>query len=137
MTHIPFMIDITENDFSIDEIVKKAKREDVGAIVTFLGTVRNDGIESMELEAFREAAIPELERIRDEAITRFDLKSVDIIHRIGSLAIGDNIALIVCAAAHRREAFGGCSYIIEELKARVPIWKKEIAIDGERWVGHD
>ncbi len=131
------MINITEADFSIDEIVKKAKREDVGAIVTFLGTVRNDNIQRMELEAYREAAIPELEKIRDEAIARFNLKSADILHRIGSLAIGDNIALIVCAAAHRKEAFEGCRYIIEELKLRVPIWKKEIAANGEKWVGHE
>jgi molybdopterin synthase catalytic subunit len=131
------MIDITKDDFSIDEIVKRAKREDVGAIVTFLGTVRNDGIERMELEAYREAAIPELERIRDEAMARFDLKSADIIHRVGSLLVGDNIVLIVCAAGHRKEAIEGCSYILEELKRRVPIWKKEIAIDLERWVGHD
>ena len=131
------MIDITERDFSIDEIVSKAKREDVGAIVTFLGTVRNDNIQRMELEAYREAALPELEKIRDEAVRKFDLKSVDIIHRIGSLSVGDNIALIVCAASHRREAFEGCSYIIDELKTRVPVWKKEIAANGERWVGHD
>lgn len=131
------MIDITESDFSIEEVVEKAKSEDVGAIVTFLGTVRNDGIKSMELEAYKEAAIPELERIRDEAIEKFHLKSVHIIHRIGSLSVGDNIVLIVCAAGHRKEAFKGCSYIIEELKVRAPIWKKEIKSDGHRWVGND
>ncbi|MGA9098558.1 MAG: molybdenum cofactor biosynthesis protein MoaE [Methanotrichaceae archaeon] len=131
------MIEITERDFSIDEIVSKAKREDVGAIVTFLGTVRNDNIQMMKLEAYREAALPELEKIRDEAVHKFDLKSVDIIHRIGSISVGDNIALIVCAAGHRREAFDGCSYILEELKARVPIWKKEMGAGGERWIEHD
>ncbi len=131
------MIDITERDFSLDEMIGKAKREDVGAIVTFLGTVRNDNIQRMELEAYRDAALPELKKISDEATTRFNLKSVDIIHRIGSLSVGDNIALIVCAAGHRKEAFEGCSYIIDELKARVPIWKKEIGASGERWVGHD
>lgn len=128
------MIDITEADFSIDEVVKKARSGDVGAIVTFLGTVRNDDIKSMELEAYKEVAISELERMRDEAVSRFHLRSVDIIHRIGSLSIGDNIVLIVCAAGHRKEAFDGCSYIIEELKVRVPIWKKEIKDDGHRWV---
>ncbi len=131
------MIDIIEKDFSIDEFVKKAKKEDVGAIVTFLGTVRNDNIQRMELEAYREAALPELKKISDEAMSNFNLKSVDIIHRIGSLSVGDNIALIVCAAGHRKEAFDGCRYILEELKSRVPIWKKEIASDGTRWVGHD
>jgi molybdopterin synthase catalytic subunit len=131
------MIEITEADFSIEDIMEKAKSEDVGAIVTFLGTVRNDGIKSMELEAYKEAAIPELERIGDEATERFHLKSVNIIHRIGSLSVGDNIVLIVCAAGHRREAFDGCGYIIEELKVRAPIWKKEIKADGHRWVGSD
>ncbi|VVB64155.1 putative molybdopterin synthase [uncultured archaeon] len=131
------MIDVTEADFSIEDVVEKAKSEDVGAIVTFLGTVRNDGIKSMELEAYREAAISELERIRDEAIEKFHLKSVDIIHRVGSLSVGDNIVLIVCAAGHRKEAFEGCSYIIEELKVRSPIWKQEIKPDGYRWVGSD
>ena len=128
------MIEITENDFSIDEIVRKAKRSDVGAVVTFLGIVRDDGIARLELEAYREAAVSELERIRDEAVSRFNLKSVDIIHRVGSLGVGEDIALIVCSAGHRKEAFDGCSYILEELKARVPIWKKEISSEGEKWV---
>lgn len=131
------MIEITENDFSLDELVRKAKSNDAGAVVTFLGTVRDDGIEKMELEAFREAALPELERIRDEAAGKFNLKSVQIVHRIGSLAIGENIVAIACSAGHRDEAFQGCRYIIEELKARAPIWKKEIGKKGERWVGHE
>lgn len=131
------MIEITEDDFSIEEVVRRAKRPDVGAIVTFLGTVRDDGILKMEPEAYKEAALPELERIRDEAFSRFDLKSVDIIHRVGSLSVGDNIALIVVSAGHRKEAFEGCAYVLEELKKRALIWKKEICKDGEseRWVG--
>ncbi len=129
------MIEITKDDFSIDEVVRGAKRPDVGAIVTFLGTVRDDDILKMELEAYKEAALPELERIRDEALSKFDLRSVDIIHRIGSLNVGDNIALIVVSAGHRKEAFEGCEYVLEELKRRAPIWKKEFRRDGERWVG--
>ncbi|RQW80065.1 MAG: molybdenum cofactor biosynthesis protein MoaE [Methanothrix sp.] len=130
-------IQITNEDFCLDELVRKAKRNDAGALVTFLGTVRDDGIERMELEAFREAALPELERIRDEAVARFNLLSVEVVHRIGSLAVGESIVAIVCAAAHRDEAFQGCRYIIEELKVRVPIWKKELGKNGERWVGHE
>ncbi len=129
------MIEITKDDFSIEEVVRKAKRPDVGAIVTFLGTVRDDDIQRMELEAYKEAALPELERIRDEAFSKFDLSSVDIIHRTGSLNVGDNIALIVVSAGHRKEAFEGCAYVLEELKRRAPIWKKEFRKDGERWVG--
>jgi molybdopterin synthase catalytic subunit len=132
-----FVIEVTREDFSIDEMVKRAKRKDAGAIVTFLGSVRNDGIDRMELEAFREVLLPELERIRDEAVSMYRLKSVQIIHRIGSLYVGENIVAIVCSAGHRDEAFQGCRYIIEELKKRAPIWKKEIGKNGERWVGHE
>ena len=131
------MIEITEQDFSLDEIIKKAKRTDAGAVVTFLGTVRDDGIKMMELESFRESALQELESIRGEAVGRFGLKSAEIVHRIGLLSVGDNIVAIVCSAAHRDEAFLGCRYIIEELKKRAPIWKKEIGENGERWVGRE
>ena len=131
------MIEITEQDFSLDEMIKKARRTDAGAVVTFLGTVRDDGIEMMELESFREAALQELESIRGEAMGRFGLKSAEIVHRIGLLSVGDNIVAIVCSAAHREEAFLGCRYIIEELKKRAPIWKKEIGENGERWVGRE
>ncbi len=129
------MIEISEKDFSIDDVVKKAKREEVGAIVIFLGIVRNDGIKSMELESYHDVAKLELERIRDEAVNKFGLKTADIFHRVGKLSIGDNIGLIVCSAAHRNEAFDGCRFILEELKARVPIWKREILEEGTRWVG--
>jgi molybdopterin synthase catalytic subunit len=131
------LIEITNQDFSLDEMIKRAKRLDAGAVVTFLGTVRDDGIEMMELEAFQEAALPELESIRGEAMSRFDLLSVEIVHRIGRLSVGDNIVAIVCSAGHRDEAFQGCRYIIEELKKRAPIWKKEIGKNGERWVGRE
>ncbi|MCJ7444231.1 MAG: molybdenum cofactor biosynthesis protein MoaE [Methanotrichaceae archaeon] len=132
---VKFLIEITEKDFSIDEVILNAKQEDVGAIVIFLGIVRNDGITSMEVESYRMAAISELECIRDEAMGKFGLRRVDIIHRVGSLNVGDNIALIVCSAPHRKMAFEGCSFILEELKSRVPIWKKEISEEGARWVG--
>jgi len=131
------MIEITEQDFSLDEMIKKARRTDAGAVVTFLGTVRDDGIEMMELESFRESALQELESIRGEAVARFGLKSAEIVHRVGLLSVGDNIVAIVCSAAHRDEGFLGCRYIIEELKKRAPIWKKEIGENGERWVGRE
>ena len=129
------MIKITEEDFSLDEMIKRARSKDAGAIVTFLGTVRDDGMERMEVEAFREAAQAELEAIREEAMSRFHLMATEVVHRTGSLAVGENIVAIVCSAAHRDEAFSGCRYIIEELKKRAPLWKKELGEKGERWVG--
>jgi molybdopterin synthase catalytic subunit len=132
------LIKITAEDFSLDEMVKRAKSDDAGAIVTFLGSVRDDGIMRMQVEAFSEAALAELQAIREEAIERFSLKSVQVVHRTGSLLVGESIVAIVCSAGHREEAFAGCRYIIEELKKRAPIWKKEIGEKGERWVdGHE
>jgi molybdopterin synthase catalytic subunit len=128
------MIEITDADLAIGELIARAKRDDVGAVVTFLGTVRDDGIERMVLEAYPEVAIEELQRIEREALERFEIASLDIVHRVGSLKVRDGIVLIVCAAGHRDAAFAGCRYAIEELKKRVPIWKKEFGPGGENWV---
>ncbi|MCK9441558.1 MAG: molybdenum cofactor biosynthesis protein MoaE [Methanothrix sp.] len=129
------MIEITEKEISLDEMIKRARSRDAGAMVTFLGTVRDDGIERMEVEAFREAAQAELEAIREEAMSRFHLIEAEVVHRTGSLAVGESILAIVCSAAHRDEAFSGCRYIIEELKKRAPLWKKELGENGGCWVG--
>jgi molybdopterin synthase catalytic subunit len=129
------LIEITEKEISLDQMIRRARSKDAGAVVTFLGTVRDDGIEKMEVEAFREAVQAELEAIRDEAMSRFGLKAAEVVHRTGMLAVGESIVAIVCSAAHREAAFSGCIYIIEELKKRAPLWKKEIAGYGDRWVG--
>ncbi|MEA3281010.1 MAG: molybdenum cofactor biosynthesis protein MoaE [Euryarchaeota archaeon] len=128
------MIKIAEEDFKIDELIGKAKHPDAGAVVTFLGIVRDDDIVGMEIEAYTKRAIQELGRIRDEALDRFDLTSLDVIHRTGTLVVSDNILLIVCGAPHRKDAFAACEYVIDELKERVPMWKKELSEDGCRWV---
>ena len=125
---------VTQEDFDINRLIEERKASDMGGFVSFIGIVRDDGIERIELEAHQEVAVEELEAIRDEAFAKFPIKSVDIIHRIGDLDIGDNIVLILVGAGHRREAFEGCEYIIDRLKERVPIWKKEYTPDGERWV---
>jgi molybdopterin synthase catalytic subunit len=126
------MIKITEEDFKIDELIGKAKHPDAGAVVTFLGIVRDDEIVGMEIEAYTELAMQELGRIRGEALRQFDLTSLDIIHRTGSLAVSDNILLIVCGAPHRKDAFSACEYVIDELKERVPMWKKHRRTDQKR-----
>lgn len=107
----------------------------MGALVTFLGVVRDDGIEEMDLEAYEEVAVREFAAIRDEAFANYPIKAVEIIHRIGRLRVGDNILLIVVGAGHRKEAFSACEYILERIKQSVPIWKKEFGKDGsESWV---
>ena len=132
------MIMITRDDFSIDEVVRKVKGRDVGAVVTFLGTVRGESegrvVERMEVQAYEEMATRQLERIEAEALQKFGVRRTAIIHRTGVLKVSDNVVLIVVGAAHRDEAFKACRFIIEELKKTVPIWKKEYTATGENWV---
>ncbi|MCK9308022.1 MAG: molybdenum cofactor biosynthesis protein MoaE [Methanoculleus sp.] len=128
------MISVTRDDFDVNAVIDRVRRPDMGALVTFLGVVRDDGIEVMDLEAYEEVAVKEMETIRDEAFAEFPIEAVDIIHRVGRLRVGENILLIVVGAGHRKEAFEACEYILERIKQSVPIWKKEIGKDGERWV---
>lgn len=131
------MIQVREGDVDIGELVAAAKQPGTGAVVVFDGVVRDDGIQEMELEAYSEVAVPALEQIAREATEKYRLLHVDIIHRIGRLAIGDNILVIVVSAGHRKEAYDGSRFIIEAIKAGVPIWKKELTKDGGRWVAGD
>jgi molybdopterin synthase catalytic subunit len=128
------MIAIRKEDVDIGELINAAKQRGTGAIVVFDGIVRDDDIREMELEAYEEVALQELERIAGDAQQKFNLLSVDIIHRIGRLAVGENILVIVVGAGHRREAYEGSRFIIEAIKAGVPVWKKELRKGGDRWV---
>ena len=129
------MIGITRDVIDAGAMIEAAKRPGMGALVTFCGVVRDDGgVERMELEVYEEVAVRELEAIRDEAMREYPIASVDIIHRVGTLSVGETILLIVVGAGHRKEAFTACEYIIDRLKQTVPIWKKEFYRDGERWV---
>lgn len=125
---------IIKEDVDIAKLIEESKKESMGAIVVFDGIVRNDGIDKIELSAYIEGATKEIEEIVADAEKKFNLLSVEVIHRIGVLDVGDNILIIVIGAGHRKEAFGGCEYILEEIKTRAPIWKKEHLKDGSRWV---
>jgi molybdopterin synthase catalytic subunit len=128
------MIAIQYEDVDIGKLINDAKEPCSGAVVVFDGVVRDDDIREMDLEAYEEVAVPELEKIAREAAEKFGLLHVDIVHRIGRLSIGENILIIVVSARHRKEAYEGSRYIIEVIKAGVPIWKKELTKEGVRWV---
>src|SRR5262245_35800952 len=114
-------------------------RTDVGAIVTFTGTVRGEAagrpIRSMTLEHYPGMTEAELERVEAEACARWPLQTSLIIHRIGELRPGDNIVLVVTVSAHREAAFAAAEFLMDYLKTRAPFWKKETRADGQaRWV---
>jgi len=118
---------ITKEDFSIDDLVEKMKKPEMGVIVTFLGVVRGEGeIKGMNVEVYEKMAVDELEKLEREAREKFEVEAVEIVHREGSLKVGENIVVILVGAKHRKEAFRACEYLIDELKERVPIWKKEV-----------
>jgi molybdopterin synthase catalytic subunit len=112
----------------------------VGAVVCFEGRVRslNEGraVDGLEYSSYETLALKEGARILEEAKERFGLLECHAIHRIGQLQLGDMAVWVAVAAGHRGEAFEGCRWIIDELKRRVPIWKKEHYADGDRtWLG--
>ncbi|WP_153109083.1 molybdenum cofactor biosynthesis protein MoaE [Propionivibrio limicola] len=127
-------------DFSQDEEIRalRATSQRIGGIATFLGCARDfsEGREVCEIgfDAYRPMALAELEKLRAEAIARFALIEARIVHRLGAVRAGDNIVFIATGAEHRAPALDACRWLIDELKARVPIWKKEITPSGEAWV---
>ncbi len=123
------MIRVQTEDFDINaEIAALTQsRTDVGAVVTFTGIVRDV---ALELEHYPGMTERELRKIEEEAHRRWKLQASLIVHRIGKLAPGDNIVLVVTAAAHRGDAFAAAEFLRDYLKRRAPFWKRE----GERWV---
>jgi len=120
------MIRVTMDDFDPGDLIARARQKDMGAVVSFLGIVRDDGIEGMDVEAYGEVAERDLREIAGEAEAKFGVVHVDIVHRVGHLRVGDHIVLIVVGATHRKAAFLACEYIIDRIKEQAPIWKKSI-----------
>jgi len=129
---------ISESPIEADQAVARVAGPDAGGIVTFVGAVRNRArgrdIDHLEYDAYPAMAEREMERITDEAAERWPGVRVSIGHRTGHLKIGDIAVVVAAAAPHRAEAFEACRFAIDTLKQTVPIWKKEIATDGEYWV---
>lgn len=116
-------------------------RPECGATVTFAGsartssTMRGDAVVTgLEYEAYGPLALTEMRSIANEAAVRWNLHAVLLAHRVGAVEIGEEAILVRCDAPHRAEAFDACRWIVEEVKRRVPIWKREIFKDGTIWV---
>ncbi|MCS5638683.1 MAG: molybdopterin converting factor subunit 1 [Myxococcota bacterium] len=129
---------LSETPLIAAEVVERVAADDTGGVVTFVGTVRNEArghaIQYLEYEAYPEMAEREMEKIAEEAAQRWPGTRLAIAHRVGHLEIGDAAVIIAACAPHRAEAFEACRFAIDTLKVTVPIWKKEVAVDGEYWV---
>lgn len=132
-------VDLREAPLSLDEVVAHVSRPGAGGIATFLGVVRDESdgrvVTRLDYSAYAAMAKREMTAIAEEIEREIHGVRVSAIHRIGSLEVGD--AAIVCAASapHRGEAFEACRALIDRIKARVPIWKREWGPDGAEWVG--
>ncbi len=133
-------IRIQKEPFSVEREVERLKQSSssIGAVVSFLGTTRDISMEKqvakLEFEHYSGMAEKKLSEIRERAIKEYGVIDVTIIHRIGTLPVGENIVLIIVASGHRDEAFKACRFCIDELKRITPIWKRETTPDGDVWV---
>ncbi len=131
---------VQTEDFDLSTEVANLRKQapKVGAVVTFLGTVRdlNEGehVAEMELEHYPGMTEKSLEQIVEQAKARWDIFDALVIHRVGPLKPLEQIVLVVVTSAHRGEAFDACEFIIDYLKTEAPFWKKEQTPSGARWV---
>lgn len=132
------LIAITRERLDRDTLVEAVSHPSVGGIVVFEGVVRDNArgkqVRYLEYDVYPEMAVQQIREIVAEAERRWGVERVAVAHRVGRLEIGEASVIIVVASAHRGEAFDACRYIIDTLKTTVPIWKKEVATNGEEWV---
>jgi molybdopterin synthase catalytic subunit len=131
---------IQTDDFDLSAEVRAMRRKDsnVGAVVAFVGTVRDrsgeQGLCTIELEHYPGMTERAIEMMIDDALDRFDVYHALVVHRIGRLEPMDQIVLVAVASAHRGQAFQACEFLMDYLKTQAPFWKKETTADGSRWV---
>lgn len=130
---------LTTHSIDVPALTREVTSDERGAVSIFLGTVRNSNegraVNGIDYSAYDAMAVAEMTRIVDEAISRFPGIAVALEHRVGALDVGDVSVAIACGHAHRTAALDANRYVIEELKRRVPIWKREHYLDGtSEWV---
>ncbi len=135
---MPVRVQTGDFDVGAEIDALRAGNLEVGAVATFVGTVRNvnegAGVGAMTLEHYPGMTERALEDICAQARSRWNVFDTLVVHRYGPLAPGDRIVLVVVTSAHRGEAFDACEFIIDYLKTQAPFWKKESTPEGERWV---
>ena len=130
--------ELVRTAIAADEIVRRVKAPEDGAVVVFDGIVRNNSrgkpTLNLEYEAYEPMALAKMREIGDDLRRQFPIHRIAMVHRLGRLAIGETSVLIVISSRHRKAAFDACRLAIDRLKQTVPIWKKEYFADGAVWV---
>ena len=132
------MFKITHDVIDTSTVARSLQKDEDGAIVIFEGVVRDNArdksVRFLEYEAYEPMALKKLEEVGEIAKSRFDIRDIAIVHRLGHMEVGECSTLIVVASAHRVAAFDACRFAIDMIKQIVPIWKKEFYADGEIWI---
>lgn len=132
------MIKITDQTIDTQVLIDSVNDSGGGAIDVFIGTTRNQTkgkkVLRLDFEAYEPMAIKELQKIVDRALAQWNILKYAVVHRVGTVEIGEAAVVIAVSTPHRADAFQACQFIIDELKKTVPIWKKEFFEDGEVWV---
>ena len=132
------MIKITAKPIDVQKVIDTASSLNAGAVNVFIGTVRSQAhgknVVWLEYESYESMTVAEIRKIIDEASHRWPLLGWAVSHRIGTLKPGEVSVVVAVSAPHRKESFEACQYIIDEVKAKAQIWKKEVFEDGEEWV---
>ncbi len=138
MTVARVSIQTADFDLSAEAAALRAGDPGVGAVAAFVGTVRDRsdgaGVSQMALEHYPGMTEKAIEAMIDQALARFDIRAVRVIHRVGPLQPCDQIVLVLVTSAHRGEAFQACEFLMDYLKTQAPFWKKETTPEGARWV---
>ena len=139
-------IRIQEADFDVGQEIAALTRDrtDVGAVVSFSGICRGsesgEPIAALTLEHYPGMAEAEIKRHADEALSRWPLTGLTVVHRVGRITPGENIVLVLAASQHRQAAFQAAEFLMDYLKANAPFWKREEGLKGSSWIeagGHD
>ncbi|MEO8906304.1 MAG: molybdenum cofactor biosynthesis protein MoaE [Polyangiaceae bacterium] len=133
------LFEIRETEINVAEVVAAVTRPEAGGIALFVGTVRSENaghaVTVLEYQAYASMAAKEMARIAAEIQSEIGDVQLAVLHRVGSLKVGDTAVVCAASTPHRGEAFGACRLLIDRIKARVPIWKREHGPSGPYWVG--
>ena len=138
LAEAPVLCRITTDVIDADELVRAVQTPADGAVCVFYGIVREDSrnkkVRFLEYDAYPEMAEKKMRAILDEVKEKWPEQRAAVVHRIGTLGIGEASIVIAVGSPHRGESFEACRYVIDRVKQEVPIWKKEVFTDGEEWV---
>lgn len=132
------LIRVTPERLDPEAAIEAVRRDEAGAVDLFLGVVRNENrgraVDHLVYDAYPSMAEKTMRELAEEAAGRFGLSGVAVLHRTGRLAIGETSLLVAVSAGHREAAFEAGRWLVNEIKRRVPVWKKEVWADGEEWI---